>query len=59
MKKEYLKPQTCCLGITNYNIMTVSITNVNGDTGIEIGDDEPIPSEGDVKNRDEWVEGLW
>jgi hypothetical protein len=49
MKKTYIIPQTQVETAQAEMMMAVSITSINGDAGIELGDDDIVPNEADVK----------
>ncbi len=49
MKKTYIIPQTQVETAQAEMMMAVSITSINGDAGIELGDDDIVPDEADVK----------
>ena len=49
MKKTYIIPLTQVETAQAEMMMAVSITSINGDAGIELGDDDIVPDEADVK----------
>lgn len=49
MKKSYLQPETEVLNVNVVEMLAGSITGVGGNSGLELGGDEEIPDEADVK----------
>ena len=49
MKKSYLQPETEVLNVNVVEMLAGSITGVGGNSGLELGGDEEIPGEADVK----------
>ncbi len=49
MKKTYIIPLTQVETAQAEMMMAVSITSINGDAGIELGDGDIVPDEADVK----------
>jgi len=49
MKKTYIIPLTQVETAQAEMMMAVSITSINGDAGIELGDGDIVPEEADVK----------
>ena len=48
MKKDYISPEVNITYVEAYNMIAASVTQIEGDSGIEMGEEE-TPTEADAK----------